>query len=213
MPSKLPMLPAGLADSLSAANSALESLHRITISDELAKHQSAAEKLNDAHRQLKPLRNALRALDRVKHSEDQVKLAQTALKAWEYSGVRQSELARQIGISQASVSRLLKGTAALKPELAVRINELAAAVSARAPTETHQSLPSSDTVTLTIPKRMMQAAEDLNLNIQELFNTVGMEAVRAELKSRWVDENREAINQQNAYFETHGLPLAKYRTW
>jgi antitoxin CcdA len=36
-------------------------------------------------------------------------------------------------------------------------------------------------------------------------------AIRAEKARRWQEENREALEAQNAWIEKHGLPLAKYR--
>ncbi|WP_206030313.1 type II toxin-antitoxin system CcdA family antitoxin [Roseomonas sp. AR75] len=37
------------------------------------------------------------------------------------------------------------------------------------------------------------------------------DAIRAEKARRWQEENREALEAQNAWIEKHGLPLAKYR--
>lgn len=37
------------------------------------------------------------------------------------------------------------------------------------------------------------------------------DAIKAEKERRWLEENREAIEAQNAWVEKHGVPLAKYR--
>lgn len=37
------------------------------------------------------------------------------------------------------------------------------------------------------------------------------DAVSAEKARRWLEENKEAIEAQNAWIEKNGLPLAKYR--
>ncbi len=39
------------------------------------------------------------------------------------------------------------------------------------------------------------------------------DAIRQEKERRWQEDNREAIESQNAWIEKHGLPLAKYRTF
>jgi post-segregation antitoxin (ccd killing protein) len=35
--------------------------------------------------------------------------------------------------------------------------------------------------------------------------------IKAALEAKWLVENAEAIKAKNAWFEKHGLPLARYR--
>lgn len=69
------------------------------------------------------------------------------------------------------------------------------------------------TISVPVPHRMADIAAEMGIDLTELFATLGMEAVRAELKRRFSEHDREAVEQQNAYFAEHGLPLAQFRTW
>ena len=126
------------------------------------------------------------------------------IEAFQNSGLKQVEIAAQLGISQSKVSRLLRqGT----PVSSVTPPIL------RTSSSNSESTEDAEKISVTIPPRMAAIADDLGLDLATLFTTIGMDAVRAELKRRLADHDREAIQAQNAYFAEHGLPLAKYRTW
>lgn len=68
-------------------------------------------------------------------------------------------------------------------------------------------------VNVSIDPDLAAEAREAGLNVSGVLE----KALRAELKAyreaRWREENREAIEASNAYFEKHGSPLDKYRTW
>ncbi|OYW45143.1 MAG: post-segregation antitoxin CcdA [Sphingomonadales bacterium 32-68-7] len=56
-------------------------------------------------------------------------------------------------------------------------------------------------------------ARELGINISQACER-GLVATLAEERARrWKEENREAIEGWNRYFEEHGLPLEHYRTF
>jgi antitoxin CcdA len=54
-------------------------------------------------------------------------------------------------------------------------------------------------------------ARALGLDPDAIAAKAVQDAIRAEKARRWQEENREAIEAQNAWIEKHGVPLAKYR--
>jgi antitoxin CcdA len=54
-------------------------------------------------------------------------------------------------------------------------------------------------------------ARALGLDPDAIAARAIQDAIRAEKARRWQEENREALEAQNAWIEQHGLPLAKYR--
>jgi antitoxin CcdA len=65
-----------------------------------------------------------------------------------------------------------------------------------------------------VAKRRQTFREDataLGLDPDAIAEAALREAVRAEKARRWQEENREAIEAQNAWVEKHGVPLARYR--
>lgn len=54
-------------------------------------------------------------------------------------------------------------------------------------------------------------ARALGLDPEAIAQKAVRDAIKAEKERRWLEENREAIEAQNAWVEKHGLPLAKYR--
>jgi antitoxin CcdA len=54
-------------------------------------------------------------------------------------------------------------------------------------------------------------ARALGLDPEAIAEKSLRDAIRAEKERRWREENREAIEAQNAWVEKHGLPLARYR--
>lgn len=54
-------------------------------------------------------------------------------------------------------------------------------------------------------------ARALGLDPDAIAQKAIRDAIKAEKERRWLEENREAIEAQNAWVEKHGVPLAKYR--
>ena len=58
---------------------------------------------------------------------------------------------------------------------------------------------------------VVAAARDLGINISRVAEDALRVAVKAERERRWLEDNREAIESSNAWFEEHGLPFAELR--
>ena len=54
-------------------------------------------------------------------------------------------------------------------------------------------------------------AKKLGINVSKACEAGLMEHVHQARIARWQQENREGIEESNAYVEKYGLPLAKYR--
>lgn len=52
---------------------------------------------------------------------------------------------------------------------------------------------------------LREAAKRLNLNLSELLERRLVEVLKQQAMVRWQAENREAIDERNKFFETHGL--------
>lgn len=66
-------------------------------------------------------------------------------------------------------------------------------------------------VNLSIDTALLDEARTLNVNLSRAAEA-GLVTAIAERKSLlWLAENREAIKENNRYFEEHGLPFAEYR--
>ena len=138
------------------------------------------------------------------------------------NGISQVSLSQKIGVSQPTIHRWLVGKT--KPNraeclLLSTMDEATGLSAAKNPavlpsrTSDPDVVPDVGRIELSIPPRMAAVAADVGADLTALFATIGMDAVRSELKRRLADHDREAIQAQNAYFAEHGLPLAKYRTW
>ena len=73
--------------------------------------------------------------------------------------------------------------------------------------------PKKKSVNLSIDANLAADAKAAGMNLSAFLES----ALRAELKAareaKWKEENREAIESSNRYFEKHGSPLDKYRVW
>ncbi|MBK7685786.1 MAG: type II toxin-antitoxin system CcdA family antitoxin [Rhodocyclaceae bacterium] len=56
-------------------------------------------------------------------------------------------------------------------------------------------------------------AKALEVNISKAAETGLAKAIAARRAELWLAENRAALDSSNTYFEKHGLPLAKYRSF
>jgi len=64
---------------------------------------------------------------------------------------------------------------------------------------------------LSLDAELIASARDLDINISRAAEDGLARAIKAERERRWLEENAEAIRQENEYVEKQGLPFAKYR--
>lgn len=64
---------------------------------------------------------------------------------------------------------------------------------------------------LSLAADLVEEAKALDINLSRACEAGLEAALKDERKRRWQEENREAAEASNAYFEKHGLPLARYR--
>lgn len=64
---------------------------------------------------------------------------------------------------------------------------------------------------ISLPSDLIDEAKRLDINISRACEQ-GLEQQVAKTRAEvWLEENRKALESSNAYVETHGLPLARYR--
>lgn len=66
---------------------------------------------------------------------------------------------------------------------------------------------------VTLGEALLAEAKALNINISQAAEAGLAQAVAARRAECWLAENQAALESSNAYAETHGLPLARYRTF
>ena len=71
--------------------------------------------------------------------------------------------------------------------------------------------PQRKATNLSIDQNLIAEAKALDLNVSRMAEEGIAQAVRDRKAQLWLEENREAIEENNRYFEEHGLPLAEYR--
>ena len=64
---------------------------------------------------------------------------------------------------------------------------------------------------LSLAADLVEEAKSLDINLSRACEAGLEAALKEERKRRWREENSAAIEASNAYFEKHGLPLARYR--
>lgn len=64
---------------------------------------------------------------------------------------------------------------------------------------------------LSIDAGLLAEAKSLSVNVSRAAEAGIAEAVRKEKERVWKEENREAIEGWNRYFEENGLPFSEYR--
>jgi post-segregation antitoxin (ccd killing protein) len=148
-------------------------------------------------------------------------------------GLSQTTIGDRLGKSQAVVSRWGRGQGAPNrseyeallrlcgilpqtlslPESNDRM-KAQKAISSESSLESRPELDDEDPKLLSIQvdDALFELAVELKADVKTLFLTVGMDAVRADVRRLWQKQLEEAILERNAYFEKHGLPLAKFRS-
>ena len=71
--------------------------------------------------------------------------------------------------------------------------------------------PQRRSVNLSLDADLVAEAKALNTNISRAAEEGLAEAIRKRRAEIWLDENAEAIEENNRYFEEHGLPFAEFR--
>ena len=66
---------------------------------------------------------------------------------------------------------------------------------------------------LSLDSALIAQARELNLNVSKAAEDGLRLAIKSERERLWLIENAQAIDEENAYVEKHGLPFAKYRTF
>jgi len=69
----------------------------------------------------------------------------------------------------------------------------------------------SDKETLTVEKDVAEEARDLGIDVNRVAEEAIAKAAKLERNRRWVEENREALDQYAQRIEEEGLALEKYR--
>lgn len=64
---------------------------------------------------------------------------------------------------------------------------------------------------LTVEKEIADEARDLGINMSRVAEEAIAKAAKLERNRRWVEENREALEQYARRIEEEGPALAKYR--
>jgi antitoxin CcdA len=71
--------------------------------------------------------------------------------------------------------------------------------------------PQRRSVNLSLDADLVAEAKALNTNISRAAEEGLALAVRKRRAEIWLEENAEAIEENNRYFEEHGLPFAEFR--
>ena len=65
--------------------------------------------------------------------------------------------------------------------------------------------------TVSLHRAILKEAKALGINISRSTEAGIKEAVRRSKREQWLKANADALESSNAFVETNGLPLAKYR--
>lgn len=64
---------------------------------------------------------------------------------------------------------------------------------------------------VTLPEALVQDARDLGINLSQACESGLSMAVASERRRRWLEENRDALDDYNTNIAENGLSLAAYR--
>lgn len=71
--------------------------------------------------------------------------------------------------------------------------------------------PSRKSVNLSIDADLLAEAKALKVNVSRAADAGLAKAISLRKAEVWLEENRPAIEENNRYFEQHGLPFSEYR--
>jgi antitoxin CcdA len=66
---------------------------------------------------------------------------------------------------------------------------------------------------LSLDQAVIADAKALGLNVSKIAEESLKKAIAARKTELWLEENREAIEENNRYFAEHGLPFAELRKY
>ncbi|MBN9037814.1 MAG: type II toxin-antitoxin system CcdA family antitoxin [Rhizobiales bacterium] len=66
-------------------------------------------------------------------------------------------------------------------------------------------------VNVLVDARLLAEAKALGVNLSRAADEGLVKAIRDRKSQLWLEENRAAIEENNRFFEEHGLPFAEYR--
>ncbi len=119
-------------------------------------------------------------------------------------GLTLEALAAIIGSSKIAISRWENGKAHPRPEVARRLQQwLSQNAPDNANAPDHRF--ATRTLSISVPQRLFETAAEEGLNITQLFETVGTQAVRKAVEDEWRRQNAEAIRHNNEELEKNGL--------
>lgn len=64
---------------------------------------------------------------------------------------------------------------------------------------------------VSLDARLVEDAKALGINVSRASEEGLVREIKAERQRRWLDENKEAIDEYNEWVRNNELPLAKYR--
>jgi antitoxin CcdA len=64
---------------------------------------------------------------------------------------------------------------------------------------------------VSLPAEIVAEAKALGINLSQAAEKGVTAELAARRRTKWLEENGEAIQSSNEWVEKHGLPLAKYR--
>lgn len=67
------------------------------------------------------------------------------------------------------------------------------------------------TTNITVDAALLAQARALKINVSQASEAGLRQAVAAAAADRWMAANAAALDSSNAYVESHGLPLARFR--
>jgi antitoxin CcdA len=64
---------------------------------------------------------------------------------------------------------------------------------------------------VSLPFDMVAEAKELGINLSQACEKGVVAEISVRRREKWLTENMDAIESNNAWIEEHGLPLAEYR--
>jgi transcriptional regulator with XRE-family HTH domain len=141
----------------------------------------------------------------------------------ERRGLTQAQLARILGVTHSAVSHWESGRTEIAPLTARRVAGWlgeSADDGARQPERFQRNgltvqewRAAAQPLSIKVSMKLIEAAADDGLDLVQLFETVGTQAVRDAIASEWKRRNAEFIQAANEELERNGLWNEKYRLW
>jgi antitoxin CcdA len=73
--------------------------------------------------------------------------------------------------------------------------------------------PKRKATNLALDQALIAEAKELEINVPTVAEVGLSKAIAARRAELWLEENREAIDENNRYFSEHGLPFAELRKY